>query len=182
MGFGGRPSGTEARPVVESSREKGGFRVLNLDGLASGKVVVVGMGNTLRADDGAGSLVAERLRERYPDVVFDAAQAPENYVAPIRRADPDVVVLVDAADFGGSPGEVRAATADDVEGLMMGTHAAPLSMFMRVLKDETGADVMLLAVQAATTTLGGEMTREVADAVGKLLSQLEELLKGRSDT
>jgi hydrogenase 3 maturation protease len=91
-------------------------------------------------------------------------------------------VLVDAADFGGSPGEVRAATADDVEGLMMGTHAAPLSMFMRVLKDETGADVMLLAVQAATTALGGEMTREVADAVGKLLSQLEELLKGRSDT
>jgi hydrogenase 3 maturation protease len=168
--------------VVESSREKGGFCVLNLDGLAGGKVVVVGIGNTLRADDGAGSLVAERLRERYPDVVFDAAQAPENYLAPIRRADPDVVVLVDVADFGGSPGEVRAATAEDVEGLMMGTHAAPLSMFMRVLKDETGADVMLLAVQAATTTLGADMTREVTDAVENLVSQLEELLDGRSET
>ncbi len=156
--------------------------MLNLEGLAGGKVVVVGIGNTLRADDGAGSLVAERLRERYPDVVFDAAQAPENYLAPIRRADPDVVVLVDAADFGGSPGEVRAATAEDVEGLMMGTHAAPLSVFMRVLKDETGADVMLLAVQAATTTLGADMTREVADAVGNLVSQLEKLLDARSDT
>jgi hydrogenase 3 maturation protease len=168
--------------VVESSRENGGFRVLNLDGLAGGKVVVVGIGNTLRADDGAGSLVAERLRERYPDVVFNAAQAPENYLAPIRRADPDVVVLVDAADFGGSPGEVRAATPEDIDGLMMGTHAAPLSMFMRVLKDETGADVMLLAVQAATTTLGADMTREVTDAVENLVSQLEELLDGRSET
>jgi hydrogenase 3 maturation protease len=168
--------------VVESSRERGRFRVLNLEGLARGKVVVVGIGNTLRADDGAGSLVAERLRERYPDVVFDAAQAPENYLAPIRRADPDVVVLVDAADFGGSPGEVRAATAEDVEGLMMGTHAAPLSMFMRVLKDETGADVRLVAVQAATMTLGADMTREVADAVENLVSQLEELLDGRSET
>lgn len=156
--------------------------MLNLDGLAGGKVVVVGIGNTLRADDGAGSLVAERLRERYPDVVFNAAQAPENYLAPIRRADPDVVVLVDAADFGGSPGEVRVATAEDVEGLMMGTHAAPLSMFMRVLKDETGADVRLLAVQAATTTLGADMTREVTDAVENLVSQLEELLDGRSET
>ena len=156
--------------------------MLNLKGLAGGKVVVVGIGNTLRADDGAGSLVAERLRERYPDVVFDAAQAPENYLAPIRRADPDVVVLVDAADFGGSPGEVRAATAEDVEGLMMGTHAAPLSMFMRVLKDETGADVRLLAVQAATTTLGADMTREVTDAVENLVSQLEESLDGRSET
>ncbi len=156
--------------------------MLNLDGLAGGKVVVVGIGNTLRADDGAGSLVAERLRERYPDVVFNAAQAPENYLAPIRRVDPDVVVLVDAADFGGSPGEVRAATPEDIEGLMMGTHAAPLSMFMRVLKDETGADVRLLAVQAATTTLGADMTREVTDAVENLVSQLEESLDGRSET
>jgi len=165
--------------VVESSREKGDFRVLDLDGLAEGKVIVVGIGNTLRADDGAGSLVAERLRERYPDVVFDAAQAPENYLAPIRRADPDVVMLVDAADFGGSPGEVRAATAEDVEGLMMGTHAAPLSMFMRVLGNETQADVRLVAVQVATTTLGADMTREVADSVENLVSQLGELLKGR---
>jgi len=168
--------------VVESSREKGDFRVLDLDGLAEGKVIVVGIGNTLRADDGAGSLVAERLRERYPDVVFDAAQAPENYLAPIRRADPDVVMLVDAADFGGSPGEVRAATAEDVEGLMMGTHAAPLSMFMRVLGNETQADVRLVAVQVATTTLGADMTREVADSVENLVSQLGELLKGRQGT
>lgn len=153
--------------------------MLSLDGLAEGKVVVVGIGNTLRADDGAGSLVAGRLRERHPDVVFDAAQAPENYLAPIRRVGPDVVVLVDAADFGGSPGEVRAATADDVEGLMMGTHAAPLSMFMRVLGHETGADVRLVAVQVAITTLGANLTREVADAVDHLVQQLGDLLDGR---
>lgn len=156
--------------------------MLNLDGLARGKMVVVGIGNTLRADDGAGSLVAERLRDRHPGVVFDAAQAPENYLAPIRRAEPDVVVLVDAADFGGSPGEVRAATAGDVEGLMMGTHAAPLSMLMKVLGDETRADVRLVAVQVATTTLGEGLTREVADAVESLVSQLGELLDGRAET
>ncbi len=91
-------------------------------------------------------------------------------------------MLVDAADFGGSPGEVKAATAEDVEGLMMGTHAAPLSMFMRVLGNETRADVRLVAVQAATTTLGADMTREVADAVENLVSQLAELLKRRSET
>jgi hydrogenase 3 maturation protease len=155
--------------------------VLSLDELAEGKVVVVGIGNTLRADDGAGSLVAERLRERYPDVVFDGAQAPENYLGPIRRASPAVVVLVDAADFGGTPGEVRMATAEDVEGLMMGTHAAPLSMFMRVLDHETGADVRLAAVQVATTTLGASMTGEVADAVDHLVLQLGDLLDRRAE-
>ena len=48
--------------------------MIDLDGLAAGTVVVVGIGNTLRADDGVGSLVAEKLRERHPDVVFDAGQ------------------------------------------------------------------------------------------------------------
>jgi hydrogenase 3 maturation protease len=153
--------------------------VLELDGLAHGRVVVVGIGNTLRADDGAGSFVAGRLRDKYPDVVFDAAQAPENYLAPIRRAEPAVVVLVDAADFGGSPGETRTAAAGDVEGLMMGTHAAPLSMFMNVLAAETGADVRLVAVQVATTELGREMTPEVAAAAEELASRLDELLEGR---
>jgi hydrogenase 3 maturation protease len=154
--------------------------VLELDGLAAGSVVVVGIGNTLRGDDGAGSLLARRLRDKYPDVVFDAAQAPENYVAPIRRAAPAAVVLVDAADFGGTPGEVRTAVAEDVEGLMMGTHAAPLSMFMGVVAAETGADVRLVAVQVANTELGREMTREVADAVQELVSRLDELLEGRT--
>jgi hydrogenase 3 maturation protease len=161
---------------------KGDVRVIDLRGLAAGTVVVVGIGNTLRADDGAGSLVAERLRERHPDVVFDAALAPENYLAPIRRAAPDAVVLVDASDFGGSPGEVRTATADDVEGLMLGTHAAPLSMFMKMIDHETGADVRLVAIQVSDTTFGADMTGPVAGVIETLVSQLDELLDGRSGT
>ena len=154
--------------------------MLDLEGLPNGKLVVVGIGNTLRGDDGAGSLVADRLRARHPDVVFDAAQAPENYLAPIRRADPGVVVLVDAADFGGSPGEVRTATTEDVEGSMMGTHAAPLSMFMRILKEDTGADVALLAIQAVTTELGEGLSGDVAEAVDDLVSRLDTILEERA--
>ena len=156
--------------------------MLDLNGLAAGKVVIVGIGNSLLADDGAGSLVAEGLRKAHPDVVFDAGQAPENYIAPVRRAAPAAVVLVDAADFGGYPGEVRTAASDDVEGLMLGTHAAPLSMFMKMLIHETGADVRLVAIQVVDTTLGGNMSREVADSAAALVSQLEELLDGRTQT
>jgi hydrogenase 3 maturation protease len=156
-----------------------GVGVLDLDGLTVGKTVVVGIGNTLRADDGAGSLVAGRLAARYPDVVFDTAQAPENYLAPIRRTRPDAVVLVDAADFGGRPGEVRTVRAGDVVGLMMGTHAAPLSMFMTVLGQETGADVRLVAVQVASTELDGDLTPEVADAVETIAARLDDLLDRR---
>jgi len=153
--------------------------VLELDGLPGGRVVVVGIGNTVRSDDGAGAAVALRLKADHPDVVFDAGPAPENYIAPIRRSRPSAVLLVDAADFGGAPGEIRTARSDDVEGLMMGTHAAPLSMFMRVLNAETGADVRLVAVQAANTGFGETLSAEVADAVDSVTRDLGRLLTER---
>lgn len=62
----------------------------------------------------------------------------------------------------------------------MGTHAAPLSMFMRILKEDTGADVALLAIQAVTTELGEGLSGDVAEAVDDLVSRLDTILKERA--
>jgi hydrogenase maturation protease len=126
-------------------------------------------------------MVAEKLMPLHRGSVFDVGQTPENFIAPIRRARPDVVVLVDAADFGGGAGEIRAATGTDVEGSMLGTHAAPLSMFMRVLERETGATVRLLAIQATTTALGADPSREVIESVNRIADELGREL-GRRGT
>ena len=152
-----------------------GFEV-RLAAVATGKVVVVGVGNTLKADDAAGPALAETLRRRFPDRVFDVGQVPENYLGPIRRAGPDTILLVDAADFGGEPGDVRIAAKGDVHGLALGTHAAPLSMFMALAAGETGATVHLVAIQAKSTEFGGTMCEEVRAAVGRLASALEAIL------
>jgi len=69
-----------------------------------------------------------------------------------------------------------------VEGLMLGTHAAPLSMFMKMIDRETGADVRLVAIQAADTTFGADMTEPVAGVIDVLVSQLSELLDRRRRT
>jgi hydrogenase 3 maturation protease len=144
--------------------------------IVRGKVVVLGAGHALRADDAAGSVVAEELRPRFPGRVFDGGMAPENFAGPIRRAGPGTLLIVDAADFGGAPGEVRVAAPDEVVGLMMGTHAPPLSVLMSILAEDTGADVYLVAVQVVDTRLGGIMTPEVRSAVGKLVAELGRLM------
>ena len=142
-------------------------------------MVVVGVGNTLKADDAAGPLVAEMLRGTCPNRVFDAGQAPENFTGPIRRACPETVVVVDAADFGGEPGEVRIAHAEGVAGELIGTHGAPLSVFMRFVAEETGAMVVLVAVQVRSTALGETMCPEVSEAVRRIALELDALLGGR---
>jgi hydrogenase 3 maturation protease len=144
--------------------------------IVRGRVVVVGIGNALRADDAAGPMLAEALRCRFPDRVFDVGEVPENYLGPIRRARPDTILLVDAADFGGVPGEVRVVSGDEVGGLALGTHAPPLSVFMEVAAADTGASVRLVAVQVTSTELGRTMSQDVRATVERLASELADVL------
>ncbi len=150
----------------------------DLSNIVRGRTVVLGVGNVLKADDAAGPAVAEALSREFPSLAFDGGQAPENFAAPVRRAAPETIVLVDAADFGGEPGEIRIASPDEVGGLMMGTHAPPLSVFMSLLKEDTGADVYLVAVQAASTRLGDTMHADVKRAVDDLILELTDLMGG----
>ncbi|MBD3367395.1 MAG: hydrogenase maturation protease [Candidatus Eisenbacteria bacterium] len=143
--------------------------------------VVLGVGNDLRGDDAAGSLVARALIERCPDRAFDGGQAPENYLGPLRRAGAETVLLVDAADFGGAPGEIRFLNPDDVESAGIATHGAPLGMLMRALSDELGVATMLLAVQAGQTRLGAPMSDEVRAACDEIIEGLSRALDARSD-
>lgn len=152
------------------------------DDLGHGKFVVLGVGNVLRGDDGAGSWVAAALEGRHPGLAFDGGQAPENYMGPVRRARPDTVILVDAADFGGSPGEVRVVTAEEIDGLPLATHGPPLSVLMDAISESTGASPRLVAIQAESTAFGDDMCSDVAAAVERLVSELDDLLAGRRQT
>jgi hydrogenase maturation protease len=69
---------------------------------------IVALGNPLMGDDGAGPAALERLRGMAlpPGVaLLDAGTAGLGLLHIL--ADEDSVVLVDAVDFGGAPGEIR---------------------------------------------------------------------------
>ena len=147
-----------------------------LQAAIDGRVIVLGVGNTMRADDGAGCLIARRLAETYPERAFDVGQTPENYVGPIRRARAGTLLFVDAADFEGAPGEIRLVTPDDIGGLMIGTHSAPLKLFMKALSEDMRCRSELIAIQASGTALGGELSAEVAVAVEVVTDVLLRIL------
>jgi hydrogenase 3 maturation protease len=174
-----RPQSVVTRAVLQiPGLHEGAMHPLfqELQAAIDGNVVVLGVGNTMRADDGAGCLVASRLAETYPERAFDVGQTPENYVGPIRRAEPGTLIFVDAADFSGASGEVRLVGPDDIGGLMIGTHSAPLRLFMKALSEEMECGTHLVAIQAADTTLGGELTAEVAIAVEAVEDVLLQIL------
>jgi hydrogenase 3 maturation protease len=148
-----------------------------LSDIARGKIVVLGVGNTLKADDAAGPMVAEALRERFPDRAFDVGTIPESFIGPLRRANPDTVILVDAADFGGEPGETRVIAHGFADGVTLGSHTLPLALFMEMVTLETAAETYVVAIQAQTTALGGVMSTAVSATVMSLIMELERILE-----
>lgn len=133
------------------------------------KVLILGIGNTLRSDDGAGSLLASRIRDKVPYIVYDAGPNPENYLGKIIKDKPDVIVILDAADFGGKPGELREM---EIEGLkatnLFSTHNAPISLTINYLQNNLKVDIITLLIQPKTITFGDKLSREVEDSLGKL--------------
>ncbi len=106
-----------------------------------GRICLFGIGNRNRRDDGAGSILAARLAERSQAMSIDAGGVPENYLEKVVRFQPDFILMLDAADFGGRPGNVRllGRNLDSVSGVS--THAQSLEMTAEYLAPRTKARV-----------------------------------------
>lgn len=105
------------------------------------EIVVTGCGNPLFADDGFGPAVIEELRRiDLPDNVkaIDAGLGGPHFVFTL--LDPAVtrrLIIVDAVDFGGEPGQLARFTADDLPpGSYRDAHSWDLTEPLQRLKDK----------------------------------------------
>lgn len=140
--------------------------------LLEGRVCVLGVGNRYRRDDGAGSLVAEQLDGRTNARAIDAGAVPENYLEQVTRSNPDTVLILDAMDFGGAPGDLRIFDPEVVGSSGLSTHGLSLQITADYLKARTQARLVLLAIQPADIGLGTELSEEVSLAVHLLKETL----------
>jgi hydrogenase 3 maturation protease len=128
----------------------------------SGKVVILGIGSTLRSDDGIGSILASRIQGKIPYIVYDASSSPENYLGKIIKDKPDNIIIIDAVDFGGKPGEFCEAEGGSVETTnFFSTHNASISLAINYLQSNLKADIIVLMVQPKLLEFGDKLTPEV---------------------
>jgi hydrogenase 3 maturation protease len=132
------------------------------------RLAILGIGNSMRGDDGFGPLVIGKLKEaKVKCISIDGETVPENYSGPIIKEKPELIVLLDCANFGGCPGEIRIIDEKDIPCLSLSTHQMPISFLTAYLKDETGARVLIIGVQGKEFGFG-EMTKKVRESAEKL--------------
>jgi hydrogenase 3 maturation protease len=135
----------------------------------NGKVIILGIGNTLRSDDGAGSVLVSRIKDSVPFLVWDAGVSPENYLNRIIKEKPDNLVIIDTADFGGKAGELRVVEADGIKtSNLFSTHNASLSLLINYLQSHIKTDIIVVIIQPKTIALGEALSPEVSATLNSL--------------
>lgn len=140
----------------------------------SGKVVFT-VGAVLRGDDAAGPMLAKMMQDDpIPGWdVIDGGQTPEDEIAVVRRAQPDVLLVVDAADMGEAPGTIKVVDEDCVvSDFLITTHSLPITFLLKELR-EACPKVVFLGVQPAQMEFMGALTPEVNEAVEKIYGWLK---------
>jgi hydrogenase 3 maturation protease len=144
----------------------------------------MGVGSELNGDDAAGVLAARALqrvqaRASIPQIVLviDAGLAPENFSGQLRKYDPQLVILLDAARMQAPAGEIRWLAWEQTAGLSASTHTLPLSMFSGFITSELGCLVALLGIQPLEIGPGQPLSLPVRNAIRRLTRGLMNNLK-----
>ncbi|MGA9575331.1 MAG: hydrogenase maturation protease [Lysobacterales bacterium] len=141
----------------------------------NGRVCLLGIGNRYHHDDAVGPYLAEAMESRPDYDVIDAGIIPEDYIETAAHKHPDTIIMVDAADFGGEPGEVRLLYPEHVAYSGVSTEAGSLRMLAEYMQARTHARIGLLAVQPADTSDGKGLSMPVSKTLDDLLDSLPDI-------
>jgi hydrogenase maturation protease len=89
--------------------------------------------------------------------------------------NPEKVLIIDAAYFGGDPGEIRIVKKSEIGGGGASTHDAILTLFADYIEAQTGAETFFVAIQPKTSEVGSEISPEVKEAALRLSAYINRL-------
>jgi len=143
-------------------------------------IVVIGVGNEYRSDDGAGIAVARRLRERFPTGVTILEESGEGAALIEAWQGATWVMLVDAVSSGAPPGTIHRLDAH-AEPLPAGffhysTHAFSVAEAVELARSlgRLPPRVIVYGIEGENFNLGVELSPAVEAAVAAVVEQATE--------
>lgn len=150
------------------------------------KAVVLGVGNTILADEGVGVRVIEAFERDYavPDgvAVIDGGTAGMELLEPLSRLD--FLLVVDAIAAGKAPGELVKLVGTEVPVFFrrnLSPHGIGLSDVLAALEftGDSPKETVVIGVQPESMELSTELTPVVAACVPELVVQVVDELSAR---
>ena len=145
----------------------------------SPKIVVMGIGNDLKADDGVGPYIIEQLQKTAPPQIelIDASTVPENFISHLIDARPSLILLIDAALMGSEPGTIRLIEKSDIGGVAFSSHQLPLTFFIEYLENNITTTILVLGIQPYTDEFTLPLSQPVQNAAQTIIEVLNRIFR-----
>ncbi len=144
------------------------------------KTAIIGLGNYLLGDEGAGMHATELLREKTGldgvDII-DAGTPGMNLLHQFE--DRKKVIFIDAGNLGLKPGEYKKFTPNQVKSLKQNKgyslHEFDLIAFLEqasALKKTDGISIVIYGIQVAEVKMSEKLSKDVSTSLNSLISDV----------
>jgi hydrogenase 3 maturation protease len=139
-----------------------------------GLTVILTIGNPLRSDDGIGPYIASLLEDTKDLKIIDAGYTPENCIDEVTALGPKRIIIIDAADFEGLPGEVRLVDKEHIPETSLSTHMISLKVIASLLEEDTKAQIKFLGIQPITVEFKEGLSDEIKETADEIVAAIKE--------
>ncbi len=137
------------------------------------KVLLLGVGNRLRGDEGLGCFLGNRLKGKVNIPLIDGGTLPEKHLGLLEASHPDLVLVAVAADVpDAASGDITLVELEQLQMMNVKTRSADLSLLFRFIPRKSRPDVLLITVQPDNEL---QDRKGVSDSVRVALDGLEAL-------
>lgn len=136
------------------------------------KNLLMGIGNPLRSDDGAGSYIAQHFKANNWTVI-DGKSAPENFTSVIKKIHPELLVIVDTVEMKLEAGSIRVIPPEKIVSLQLSTHYLSISYLIGYLTPYC-QKIILIGIQPLSTKIGEGLSEPILKACHLFIKLLQE--------
>lgn len=144
------------------------------------KLIVLGVGNELKCDDGVGPFIIKKLKEENIEnkslLFINAETVPENFTGKIRKEKPTHLIIVDACLMGGEPGDMKIVNKYEFANIGISTHSMSLSFFVRYLEKDTDFRIIFVGIEPESMDWAENPTEKVESAAYDFINTLKGII------
>lgn len=145
------------------------------------KLIILGVGNELKCDDGVGPYIINKLKDENIEdkkklLFIDAKTVPENFTGKIRKEKPTHLIIVDACLMDEEPGTMKIVNKYDFASIGISTHSMSLSFFVRYLERDTEFRIIFVGIEPESMDYADNPTAKVAKAADEFVNILKEII------
>lgn len=145
------------------------------------KLIVLGVGNELKCDDGVGPFIIKRLKQENIEdgnrlLFINAETVPENFTGKLRKENPTHIIIVDACLMECKPGDMKIVNKNDFADIGISTHSMSLSFFVRYLEKGNDFKIIFVGIEPESMDYSDKLTENVEKSAHDFINALKGII------